>query len=342
MRRFWRSWAAALGGIAMLAGAAVAQGQPVGLRQVEFADPQDPERVLALAVFYPAAVAGDAVRATLPFFEGLAFHRDAAPAEGGPFPLVLFSHGRGSNPMMYAWFHQLLASQGHVVAAPYHYRANSYDANIAYLANMLWRRPKDLSLIVDAMLADPLWGPLVDPGRIGVAGHSQGGFTALWIGGASVDAARYQRFQQGWRGNPAVPAHLRETLPLDAAPALDVADARIRAAFAMAPGVVQAFGMTAEGLARAAIPVRITVGAGDTQTPPGPNAAFAAEHIPGAELAILPGDVGHEIFVNLCDQEGRDEFPEACVDAPGVDRAAIHAEVGEAALQFFGRALAAR
>jgi predicted dienelactone hydrolase len=34
-----------------------------------------------------------------------------------------------------------------------------------------------------------------------------------------------------------------------------------------------------------------------------------------------------------------DEFPEACKDAPGVDRAAIHASVGKAALEFFGRTL---
>ena len=43
----------------------------------------------------------------------------------------------------------------------------------------------------------------------------------------------------------------------------------------------------------------------------------------------------HEIFVNECDEEGRDEFPEACIDAPGVDRQAIHQQVGAAALKFF-------
>ena len=44
----------------------------------------------------------------------------------------------------------------------------------------------------------------------------------------------------------------------------------------------------------------------------------------------------HEIFVNECDDEGRDEFPEACIDASGVDRHAIHEAVGAAALEFFG------
>jgi predicted dienelactone hydrolase len=133
-----------------------------------------------------------------------------------------------------------------------------------------------------------------------------------------------------------VPAHLREELPLDPAPALDVHDKRIKAAFAMAPGIIKAFGMDEAGLGAMTIPAYITVGARDTQTPPAENGAFAAEHIPGAKLVIIPSLVDHEIFVNECDDEGRDEFPEACIDAPGVDRAAIHKDVGAAALEFFG------
>jgi predicted dienelactone hydrolase len=104
----------------------------------------------------------------------------------------------------------------------------------------------------------------------------------------------------------------------------------------MAPGIVQAFGMDEEGLRAMTIPAYITVGARDTQTPPGPNAEFAAKFIPNAKLVIIPGQVDHEIFANECDEEGRDEFPETCIDAEGVDRAAIHASVGAAAHEFFG------
>ena len=107
----------------------------------------------------------------------------------------------------------------------------------------------------------------------------------------------------------------------------------------MAPGIIKAFGMDEEGLSALLVPVYIAVGARDTQTPPVENAEFAAEHIPGAELVVIPGDVDHEIFVNECDDEGRDEFPEACIDAPGVDRHAIHQSVGEAALSFFTKTL---
>jgi predicted dienelactone hydrolase len=199
-------------------------GSPVGLRQIEYIDPHEGGRHLALAVFYPAATRDRAAPPfVMPFFANLNLYRDAEPAFGGAKrPLVMFSHGRGSNGLYYAWFAEALASRGYIVAALNHYRANTYDSNIAYLANKLWQRPRDISLTVSFLLDDPFWGKAIDADRIGVAGHSQGGFTALWVGGARVNPEKYLAFQRGWRNNQMVPEYLRNELPLDAAPALDV------------------------------------------------------------------------------------------------------------------------
>lgn len=311
---------------------------PVGIRQVEFADAHYGPRTLSMAVFYPAVIDESSTTPfAMPFFTKLALYRDAEIAfDGEKLPLVMLSHGRGSTGLSYAWFAQTLASHGYIVAAPYHWRANSYDSTIAYLANRLWQRPVDVSLDIDFLLSDPAWSKYVDSGRIGVAGHSQGGFTALWLGGAKVNRDKYLAFQHGWKSNRQIPAHLRDALPLDPEPALKVKDPRIKAVFAMAPGVIKAFGMDEEGLKQLDVPAYITVGEGDTQTPPKENAEFAAKHIPHSELVVIPGAVDHEIFVNECDEEGKNEFPEACKDAPGVDRAAIHEDVGKAALRFFG------
>src|SRR6476469_5327706 len=315
-----------------------AASHPVGIRQLEFVDQG---RHLALAVFYPAVVRDRAaLPLVMPFFDKLKSYLYVEVAsEGAPFPLVVFSHGRGSNGLYYAWFAEFLASRGYIVAALNHYRANTYDTTIAYLANKLWQRPRDIALTISFLLDDPFWGKLIDASRIGVAGHSQGGFTALWVGGARVDPEKYLAFQQGWRNNPMVPEHLRNELTLDATPALDVHDKRIKAVFAMAPGIIQAFGMDAAGLRQLAVPTYITVGAGDTQAPPKDNAEFAARHIAHAELDVLPGRVDHDIFVNECNEEGKNEFPQACVDAPGIDRHTIHARIGEAAVKFFDKAL---
>ncbi|AKN18506.2 hypothetical protein MHAE_05712 [Mycobacterium haemophilum DSM 44634] len=315
----------------------------VGLRQVSFIDDSNPQvgaRHLALNIFYPAQAPGPADKPfPMPFFTNLDFYRELPPVlDGHRHPLILFSHGRGSTGLQYAWFAQALASRGYVVAALNHYRANTYDSSIEYLTSKLWQRPKDLTLTANFIVGDSFWGRLVDPERIGVAGHSQGGFTSLWIGGARVNAEKFLSFQQGVKNNLAIPADIRDQLPLDAAPALDVADPRIKAVFAMAPGVLQDFGMDAAGLHQVRVPSYITVGAHDTQTPPKENAEFAAANISGAKLNVLPGDVDHEVFGNECNQRGRDEFPEACIDAPRVNRHAIHTEIAEAAAQFFATA----
>lgn len=327
--------------LVVAAGTARAQDPPyrVGLRQVEFVDHG---RHLALNVFYPATRAGGGEPFVMPLYTNLSL-LEGAPLDlaGGRRPLVMFSHGRSSNGLLYAWFAEYLVERGYIVAAINHYRANTYDAEIAYLANKLWQRPIDIGLAISFLQDDETWGQAIDPARIGIAGHSQGGFTSLWAGGAKVNADKYLAFQNGWRNNKMVPEHLRRELPLDAGPALDVNDDRVKAAFAMAPGIVQAFGMDEAGLRQMAIPAYITVGARDTQTPPGPNAEFAAKYIPNAELAVIPGLVDHDIFINECSEEGRDELPGACIDAPGVDRAAIHKSVGEAAVRFFGKWLVA-
>ena len=149
-------------------------------------------------------------------------------------------------------------------------------------------------------------------------------------------------YQRGWKNNVMVPAYVREQMTLDAKPALGVRDIRVKAAFAMAPGDIQGFGMDAASLHRMAVPAYIIVGAADSTTPPAENAEFAARYIAHAQLNILPGAVSHEIFGNECDQLGRDNYPEACVDASGVNRTDLHEQIGAAALNFFDANLKVR
>jgi predicted dienelactone hydrolase len=308
---------------------------PVGMRQMEYVDPTD-GRHLAFALFYPAAPAAGAAPSPVTFFTNLHPYVDAPlVADTRKRPLVMFSHGAGSNGLYYAWFGEYLAARGYLVAMLYHYRANTYDSSVMYTRSKLWQRPRDVSLDITSLLQDKMWGAHIDADRIGVAGHSQGGFTSFWIGGAEVNPDLYLAYQTGWKNNPAVPAYLRAELPLDAGPARDVRDGRVKAAFAMAPGDIPAFGMDEAGLRQLTIPTYIIVGARDTQTPPKENAEFAARFIPHVQLDVLPGLVDHEIFVNECDALGRDTWPEACIDAPGIDRGKLHAQIGDAAVKFF-------
>jgi predicted dienelactone hydrolase len=328
--------------------ATAAQTEPVpakyqvGIRDVEWTDigPRG-RRILVMTMFYPAhIVEAAATPAVLPMAVDVALYRDSPVAfDGHRYPLVLLSHGRGSNGKVYAWFAQYLASHGYVVAAMNHYRANTYDSSIIYLTTKIWQRPVDLGLAITWLTKRADWGKYIDEERIGVAGHSQGGFTALWIGGARVNAALFASYQRHFVDGPLIPGYLRRQMRVAPAPALHVDDARVKAAFAMAPGSVKGFGMDPDGLRSMKIPTYLIVGEGDTQTPPADNAVFAGKYIPNAEVQVLPGRVDHEIFTNECDQEGRDELPESCIDAPGVDRHQLHALIGAAALKFFDAAL---
>jgi predicted dienelactone hydrolase len=307
----------------------------VGVTQVEFADPAD-GRPLDYLLLYPAKPVQGAAPFKVFMADKLHIFRDAPALDDGvKRPLVMFSHGAGGNASGYAWFGEYLAARGYIVAMVYHYRANTFDSSALYVRNRLWQRPHDIGVDITHLLADPVWGPRIDADRIGVAGHSQGGFTALWIGGAAVNPGLYAAYLRVWKNNPVVPAYLRDQMSLDIGPGLDVRDPRIKAAFAMAPGDIQGFGMDADGLRKMAIPAYIIVGAGDTTTPPRDNAEFAAQHIPHATLDVMTGPVGHEIFDNECDQLARDNYPEACADAPGVDRTKLHEHIGDAAVKFF-------
>jgi predicted dienelactone hydrolase len=304
--------------------------------QVEYVDPTDGGRFLDYMLIYPAAPDKAAIPFKVFLSTGLHLYKDAPiAADARKHPLVVFSHGAGGNGSGYAWFGEYLASHGYIVAMVYHYRANTFDSSALYVRNRLWQRPRDVSLDITHLLEDKAWGPHIDRNQIGIAGHSQGGFTALWIGGAKVNPDLFLAYQRGWKNNQVVPAYLREQMGLDAKPAVDVRDDRVKAAFAMAPGDIKGFGMDETGLRQTKIPVYIIVGAGDTATPPKENAEFAAKYIPHAQLDVLKGEVSHEIFGNECDQVGRDNYPDACIDAPGVDRARLHEYIGNAALKFF-------
>lgn len=306
----------------------------VGMTQVEYVSPDG--RPLDYMLIYPATPSAGATPFRIFLSTNLHLYKDApVVADGLKHPLVMFSHGAGGNGSGYAWFGEYLASHGYFVAMVYHYRANTFDSSALYVRNRLWQRPRDISLDITHLLQDKTWGPHIDPHQIGVAGHSQGGFTSLWIGGAEVNPDLYLRYLRGWKNNQMVPAYLRAQMSLDVKPALHVRDDRVKAAFAMAPGDIQGFGMDAAGLRQTKIPVYLIVGAADTATPPRENAEFAAKYIPHAQLDVLPGPVGHEIFGNECDQVGKDDYPAACIDAPGVDRAKLHAYIGNAALKFF-------
>lgn len=113
----------------------------------------------------------------------------------GPFPLVVFCHGFALLPSTYTRLLDAWTRAGYVVAAPV-FPVENADAPGGPDETDLVNQPEDVSFVISQLLRvdrrpqSQLHG-LIDPDRIAVAGHSDGGETAF--------AVAYERHYLDWR-----------------------------------------------------------------------------------------------------------------------------------------------
>ena len=310
---------------------------------------------LALIVWYPATAAEQAVDIGPPngppLFIAGAVARNAAFADSDRHPLVLISHGFGGTARQMTWLGAALARHGYIAVAVNHPGSNGVTGLTDEGVSAPWERAADLRAALDFVLASPDLAPHVDTARIGVAGFSLGGFTSLLEAGARPDFARFLAFCDGPHRDAICNPQLEYPLdfhrqaavlaqpdmaPLAADETADFRDPRIKAAFLIAPAVIE--GLDPASLRRIAIPVSIVLGSGDPIAPPATNGELAARLIPGARLRVLPG-VGHYDFLSECGPASFKNVASYCVDGAGTHRAQTHAAAEAAAVAFFDRAL---
>ncbi len=89
----------------------------------------------------------------------------------GPLPLVVFAHGWNSNPSVYEVLLDAWAAAGFLVAAPTF--PDSTDTLPGSPVSNYPEQARDMSFVISSLLGG-VEGP-VDPSRIAVAGHSDGG-----------------------------------------------------------------------------------------------------------------------------------------------------------------------
>lgn len=108
------------------------------------------------------------------------------PTEGGPYPLLIYSHGFTSNHRNGAYLAEHLASHGFVVAAVNHPLTHWGAPGGPRVADVV-NQPGDVSFLIDRLVArsddaGDVLAAVIDGERIGTLGVSLGGLTATLAG----------------------------------------------------------------------------------------------------------------------------------------------------------------
>ena len=169
------------------------------------------DRPLTVEVWYPAAdgATGDtAFRAFLRdattevTLNGQAM-RDAEPAAGTAYPLVIVSHGYPGNRFLMSHLAENIASKGYVVASIDH-TDSTYRTQAAFGSTRV-NRSLDQLFVLDEMARlsqdeSSFLNGLVDADNTGLIGYSMGGYGALVFGGAGLAATALDHPRAGDSG----------------------------------------------------------------------------------------------------------------------------------------------
>ncbi|WP_176249332.1 dienelactone hydrolase [Sulfitobacter sp. HGT1] len=225
------------------------------------------DRPLTVEVWYPAAdgATGDtAFRAFLRdattevTLNGQAM-RDAEPAAGTAYPLVIVSHGYPGNRFLMSHLAENIASKGYVVASIDH-TDSTYRTQAAF-GSTLVNRSLDQLFVLDEMArlsgeGDSFLNGLVNADTAGIVGYSMGGYGAVITAGGGVTETSVG---YGWGGpHGTLAIHQAGSDTHNALP-----DPRIKTAVAIGPWGMNTGFWDAEGLKGIKIPMLFMAGSQD-------------------------------------------------------------------------------
>jgi predicted dienelactone hydrolase len=199
------------------------------------------------------------------------------PQVSSPRPVVVISHGLGSDRTSFVYLAEYLASHGFVVAVPEHPGSNAeqLQALLSGTADQITQprefvdRPLDVKLLLDQLTRlsklDPRFRGRLNWEQVGVVGQSFGGYTTLALAGAPIN------FQQLNKDCPAFEDSFNLSLLLQCLAVnlpesnYNLIDPRISAAIAINPVDSSIFGQAS--LSQIKIPIMIVASASDTVAP---------------------------------------------------------------------------
>jgi predicted dienelactone hydrolase len=260
---------------------------PIGIKTLQWLDADrsnvqgNGPRPVTVEVYYPstdAAIAGvpqEVVTvlglnlATIPAYRDV----DLAP---GTYPVVVFSHGNLGIRTQSFFFAGQLASHGFVVVSPDHH-GNTFPDNLAGVVDPdpAVNRPLDVSFVIDQVSAlngeaMGFFQGALDLDKVGVSGHSFGGYTSFAVAGGAFALGAFT-------------------------------DARVKAIFPQTPA---AFFFEPDFFQTIGIPTLIVGGTIDETTPFDANQQYPFDNLPsGASIVGLAEvvDAGHFTFSSFCE-----------------------------------------
>ena len=189
-----------------------------------------------------------------------------------PLPLVVISHGLGSDVTTFAYLAIHLASHGFAVAVLEHPGSSAEQINALFTGlaqevtppEELVNRPLDVKYLLDQL--EIAFGTIIDTQRVGMIGQSFGGYTSLVMAGADLNQEQLNQ-ECSAEKNPLNVSLLLQCLALNAQlpSGATLQDERIVAAIAINPLTSIIFGQSQ--LSKIQVPVMMMGGSVDTVTP---------------------------------------------------------------------------
>jgi predicted dienelactone hydrolase len=276
----------------------------VGFRKVTFIDSAR-GRTIETAIWYPAKE-----------YEGSGqrvIHNAEPDNSGGPYPLILFSHGHKSINVQSSLLMQAWASHGFIIAAPNHEKNTIFDYDEKYQAMMQFARPIDLRFVTDQMLllnedsASFLHG-LIDADAIGASGHSFGGHSTLISAGATPNLDFLADYCRTHTSNDWDICGLQDEIQklYPGKRVIDESDPRIKAALCLAPDGYEWF--LEDGMAKIKVPIMIVGGVEDDICPVETQQKLMYKGITASKYLVILEKADHLAY---CVKPGPPDFPVA-------------------------------
>tara|TARA_B110000027_G_scaffold89949_1_gene95177 strand:- start:1697 stop:2995 length:1299 start_codon:yes stop_codon:yes gene_type:complete len=236
------------------------------------------DRPLTIEVWYPALlkknekeeVSYDEVmgnfnspdRPLIPFtFKGRATRDANNDKTGGPYPLIIISHGYTGSRYLMTYLTENLASKGYVVVAIDHTDSTFRDAS-GFNSTLLNRSLDDLFILneIDRLSKESgsFLAGLVNTDNTGLIGYSLGGYGAINIAGGGYSKIAVGFFASMSKGNNALEKRMVGNPEF-----IKSFDKRIKAVVALAPWGMKTGVWDSEGLAGIKIPTFYIAGSKD-------------------------------------------------------------------------------